>query len=44
MTEKKLIDRKLDVNNEDVNLETAMDFGRIILKWISGNYIVRKGD
>jgi hypothetical protein len=44
MTEKELIDKKLDVYNEDVNLETAMEFRRIILKWFSGNYIVRMGD
>jgi len=44
MTEKKLIDRKSEVYYEDVNLETAMDFGRITLKRISGNYVVRIGE
>jgi hypothetical protein len=44
MTEKKLIEKKLEVYLEDVNLETAMDFGKVTLKWNSGNYVVRMGD
>jgi hypothetical protein len=44
ITEKKLVDKKLEVHHEGVDLETAMDFGRITLKWISGNYVVRMGN
>jgi hypothetical protein len=44
ITEKKLIDKKFEAHHEDVNLENAMDFARITLKCVSGNYVVRIED